>query len=418
MAPRYIKTITVVRPDELWETKTTAAADDISSAPKFEEVKPFEGQTGPSLEPSSTRKTRRAEAASRDADALAGLRLPQEYTKAHAWPTSSASIARSKRPSTSLGLPLSNIHTGPTQPPASNPAKKVYGVVPNRPTRRAETFIGFQTQVQPAATGTPLQNETLYGAAPQDRLPDLPPWFAYWIFGWLIFGFAAAALLYFANYPPSLRWLRRKPSQKHRYEEIKEEDFELEDYDSRHSPTAFSTSADTPTFSTHQRPSPKHLCVDTTAAQTGLGITWSGNTTPDLRKRRSFDDRLGLRSPLPSSPAATAPLPSPRSNAFSPRLHIHDTTYETQHREPDLEDGLLLNKPRPSPALSQHSSRSSSRVGLFEKLGDGFEYATDYLARVMQDQVRDDPEEGLLLPVRSCERERLPFEGGKLKKVC
>lgn len=189
--------------------------------------------------------------------------------------------------------------------------------------------------------------------------------------------------------------------------------------DDRKEAAAFTTSAHTPTLHARRRRQ-DNLDIDTTARYHGLGLALPGSgqefDARYLRPRRSFDSRddIETRSTSPARSVAvlqalTAPIPSARSflHSASRSSSAEDAVYALQSRQSDLEDGLLSSdaRNRLSPEGSPQISQLSSSVTLLTKVGDKIEYAADRFAKMLHDQVRGDPEDGLLLPVRDSERE-------------
>ncbi|EME43654.1 hypothetical protein DOTSEDRAFT_35870 [Dothistroma septosporum NZE10] len=232
-------------------------------------------------------------------------------------------------------------------------------------------------------------------------------------------------VLYFVNFPPKF-WLQRRSAREHckpRYAKVSEDSSSDRTRDQIGS-AAFTTSSDTPSSTSPslrtrvQRPR-DHTDPDVV----GLGIELS-EIAP--KRQKSFINSND--KPLPGAPGKastphTAPLPS--NSQFD-----HLPTITPSHTQ-DLEDGLTIpTREHDSTYLSPHrlspydssqsspssasSSRSPSPHRVLKKVGDGIEYFAGRAARMMHDQVKEDPEEDLFLPVRHSERER---PGEVLKKA-
>lgn len=276
----------------------------------------------------------------------------------------------------------------------------------------------------------------------EPEVPELPQWLVLFIFASLIAGLILTMVLYFANFPPSYpKWI---PRRKKRYEYMRigdlEEDLHGDIYRSfRKSSAAAAAAAATSVYSPHLHEARRRPWTPgVNVMSMGLGISVTPPPRPSnplaIRKRPSFEtDAAQLYRPFPKLPSKAAPnpwrsltdpLPNVKSflTQWSGPQTAEQACYELRERNPDVESGLL--KP-PSPdfdsAISISSSRSSSSSRLsssdvFNKIADGVDYAASKLARMMDHQVRDDPEEGLLLPTRAVRRGP-KLENGKLKKV-
>lgn len=136
-----------------------------------------------------------------------------------------------------------------------------------------------------------------------------------------------------------------------------------------------------------------YMSLEEQAAGAGLGITLGAG-------QKSFDETL-LR------PDMDKPLPLPPRSAVQAYF-----TPATVHSAPmDLEAGLLKppahDRRMPmQPILEGAPPLPSPGLRVLEMVGGSVEYAAEKMSRFMYDSVKGDPEEGLLLPVRDCEREK------------
>ncbi|KAK4541071.1 hypothetical protein LTR36_008296 [Oleoguttula mirabilis] len=282
----------------------------------------------------------------------------------------------------------------------------------------------------------------------RDDLPDMPEWAVGLMAGLLAFALVVTVILYLANFPPTFTWidriLRQRMKTRYGYARVGGDDDDNDGDDSDGSRRAkgrrasvddsdgcYATSSATKGSSTRRRNS---LIVDTSAQYTGLGIALPGDEQTMLRKRRRSYDEEAMRmrrlkpnsSPVKTAWAAlTAPLPSVSlfghsvSESFLTRgPHTAAVGGGYARKDRDMEDGV-------SPGLETDASTSdyatspykrsaqdplygpetSAEIdGLFGRLGSGMEHAVGRLAQAFHDQVGS-AEEGLVLPVKDCERE-------------
>lgn len=264
------------------------------------------------------------------------------------------------------------------------------------------------------------------------EIPGPPTWFPYLLGALLAIMISLAVLFYCVNFPTTGRsisrrlrrwraWLASRRASRYGYERLDEDAPEIElgsndglssspspvqlvngGKDAASVPTAaFTTSANTPglhnTPTLHsRRRNVEDINVDT-GVTTGLGIDFSGT----LRQQKSLDETL-LRPDLDKS----LPKP-PRSPALqavqSARAYI--SKQPDRKGSTDLEAGLLKPRLRNPVKVSKASPPPSPGIKVLEMVGGSVDYAAEKMSRFMCDQVKGDPEEGLLLPVRDCERE-------------
>ncbi|KAF2172718.1 hypothetical protein M409DRAFT_16680 [Zasmidium cellare ATCC 36951] len=286
------------------------------------------------------------------------------------------------------------------------------------------------------------------------EIPDPPVWFPYMIATLLAIMLALAVLFYFVNFPRTGRairemyhqWRRRVAERRNRrygYEKV--QGIELDGNSCRSSgtspalrnlsevarsgeddvvPAAFTTSTNTPGL--HNTPTlysrrrrGEGMSVDTSAAA-GLGITFDRGQSSG----KSFDPSLlrpDMDKPLPAPPKSPTHQAIQSAKAFLPRTAnkpTDDAAPVPRKNSTDLEAGLLkpLPRDRRRPNLvpltpSTASAPPSPGMRVLEMVGGSVEYAAEKMSRFMHDQVKGNPEEGLLLPVRDCEREREMGEG-------
>ncbi|KAF7191896.1 hypothetical protein HII31_06941 [Pseudocercospora fuligena] len=339
-----------------------------------------------------------------------------------------------------------------------------------QPTSKVSKSIGTSNGLRPSleiVTATTTLTSTMSPTPTirlprSDPLPDLPPYVAPLVAAWLAFGVVAAILLFFVQFPP--RCFRSnhaaRPPSRNRRTATSRDEYELETLnDTLAPPQAVSTSADSPALDHGElRPGmrkramqKKNLSVDTSGKYIGLGIAVPGMSiadhapSPALRTRRSFeslssrssylDQYDGVSSHDSASPlnkswhALDTPKPIAKySHHATKSVDSQEAARSLRYRLPDDEEAGLLKPtgkrvgvfgyrtpwptPNGSPPSSGSSSpkSSSSRVRLaLEKVGDGIEWGTDKLSKLLHDQVKDDYEDGLLLPIRADERERRGF---------
>ncbi|KAK4501987.1 hypothetical protein PRZ48_007798 [Zasmidium cellare] len=308
---------------------------------------------------------------------------------------------------------------------------------------------GFATSTR---SETPAPSTTIAGP-PVHRtrvdpygIPDPPVWFPYMIAALLAIMLALAVLFYFVNFPPTGRWIREnyqewkqwlsaRRNQRYGYEKV--EEIQLDSNDCRSSgasPTlrqlseitvpgkddavsaAFTTSANTPGL--HNTPTlysrrrkGEGMNVDTDAAA-GLGITLTAETPSGVRQQKSFDDTLlrpNTDKPLPQPPKTPARQAVQSAKAFLPRITSR-SELASRKLSTDLETGLLRpprRNPLPPTSSPTPSAPPSPGYRVLEMVGGSVEYAAEKMSKFMHDQVKGNPEEGLLLPVRDCEREKV-----------
>ncbi|KXT14082.1 hypothetical protein AC579_786 [Pseudocercospora musae] len=333
-----------------------------------------------------------------------------------------------------------------------------------QPTSKVSKSIGTSNGLRPSleivtstTTSTiPTLSPTSTIRLPRsDPLPDLPPYVAPLVAAWLAFGVVAAILLFFIQFPPRCFRSNRaaRPPLRTRCAATSRDAYELETLNTTlEPPQAVSTSADSPALDNgelrpgmRKRAMQKNLSVDTSGKYVGLGIAVPGTSianhapSPALKTRRSLDSissrnsyldqydgasSHGSASPLNKSwHALDTPKPTAKySHHATKSVDSQEAARSLRYRLPDDEEAGLLEPtgervgafghrtPWPTPNGSPPSSgpkSSSSRVRLaLEKVGDGIEWGTDKLAKLLHDQVKDDYEDGLLLPIRADERER------------
>ncbi|KXS99320.1 hypothetical protein AC578_6754 [Pseudocercospora eumusae] len=326
-----------------------------------------------------------------------------------------------------------------------------------QPTFKVSKSIGTSNGLRPSleivtsttSTTTTLSPTPTIRLPRSDPLPDLPPYVAPLVAAWLAFGVVAAILLFFVQFPPRcFRGDRKaKTVSRSRRVAIGRDEYELETLNATlEPPQAVSTSADSPALDNGELRTgmrrrgmqKKNLSVDTSGKYFGLGIAVPGISiadhapSPALRTRRSFDS-ISSRTSYPdqcdgaSSHGSASPLnkswhaldmPKPiakYSHHATKSVDSQDAARSLRYRLPDDEEvgllkptdkrgrGIAYRTPWPTPNNSPPSS--GVRLAL-EKVGDGIEWGTDKLAKLLHDQVKDDYEDGLLLPIRSNERER------------
>ncbi|KAK4621751.1 hypothetical protein CLAFUW4_07119 [Fulvia fulva] len=290
----------------------------------------------------------------------------------------------------------------------------------------ATTVENHQTTIRGppalAATSSVSQGERRI----ETHLPTSYVLSAYGLLVLLLVLWSVAALLYAVNFPPKFL-LRQKATLKHgkkQYAKVPEDTSETGHVNQEIGSAAFTTSSDTPSLETpclrtRRQKSQQHTDIEAI----GLGIELA-DLAP--RRQRSFINMTNNSLPGPprsASSSRTAPLP--------PRSHCRHTPIIVPNHIPDIENGLTVTKhdynstylspyrsspyasSDDSPPGSGSSSRSASPHRVLKRVGDGIEYLADKAVKMMHDQMKEDPEEDLVLPVRDCERER---RGDGLKK--
>ena len=283
------------------------------------------------------------------------------------------------------------------------------------------------------ATPSPAR---LSSAKMHDDLPVLPVWVVGVLTGMLSFGLVVAVVLYLANFPPNSEWLasasanfRRK---KRGYVKVNVIDHDAEEKEARRQRAgerSFASATATGAIASRRR---QNLSINTSQRYAGLGIALPGNTlsaaTPritELRRQSYDDENLRSREAPPMSPARfawealTAPIQS--LSVFTP-FGMHPTV-GAGHRsamypgqgykfDSELEDGTFSPSSEvdtevyATPANFATVEQGPLTKNFFHCVGESVEHAAEKMARVLSDEVRKDPEDGLLLPVRDGERER------------
>ena len=268
---------------------------------------------------------------------------------------------------------------------------------------------------------------------------DLPGWnwlAVGFLFAWLAFMFSVAVIVYFLNFPKHLRkWLRRLMQGERRgYEKIRQGDGEdrgrSSAYRTRGSLEVEDGSGDERQTSPHgaRRRKPAGLAIATGTDAQGLGISMPKTREPKakLRSRRSFDDealRLRPISPTVSAfQALTAPIPSARRffspltgrSARTPGAYQALNALEEGDSSPPLSsassfdsvyhDAMRHHSPYHHSPVTKSSGWETPRF--LQTVNGGIERMAGRLTRALHDQIKDGPEEGLLLPVRECDRQR------------
>lgn len=264
-----------------------------------------------------------------------------------------------------------------------------------------------------------------------------------------------AVLFYFVNFPTTGRsikrkylqwgeWIATKRTQRYGYgyEELDTEQIEQDSNCGRSASTSsalrqfsmmstsgsvgkedtaagFTTSANTPAL--HNTPTlySRRRKVENMSPDSGTvaGLGINLGEAHSLRQQKSFDESLlrpDIDKPLPKPPASPVRQAVQSAKAFvsSPSNKPHSTTSVTRKGSADLESGLLKpsgerRRPAPSPV---GPAPPSPEMRVLEMVGGSVEYAAEKMSKFMHDQVKGSPEEGLLLPVRDCEREKVVGE--------
>ncbi|EME81649.1 uncharacterized protein MYCFIDRAFT_78893 [Pseudocercospora fijiensis CIRAD86] len=328
-----------------------------------------------------------------------------------------------------------------------------------QPSSKVSKSIGTSNGLRPSleiVTPTTISTATAtpsIGLPRSDPLPDLPPYVGPLVAAWLAFGVVAAILLFFVQFPP--RCFRgdgkAKPVNRKLRPAASRDEHELDTLNATlEPPQAVSTSADSPALDNgelrpgmRKRAMQKNLSVDTSVKYVGLGIAVPGISiadhapSPALRTRKSFDGFSSQKSYLDQSDGASShgsasplnkswhvlntPKPTAKSSHHATKsVDSQEAARSLRFRLPDDEEaglrkptdrrgrGFGYRTPWPTPNGSPSSSGSSSpkpststvRLAL-EKVGDSIEWGTDKLAKLLHDQVKEDYEDGLLLPIKA-----------------
>lgn len=239
-------------------------------------------------------------------------------------------------------------------------------------------------------------------------LPAPPHWLVAIFAGLLTFGFILAIGLYLINFPPDLSWVARLQEWKSKQAGYQQVPSDGQDHKGE---DCYTTS--TPGHDTVRRRPKKALRVDTSAPHLGLGMTASGGddhaggAMTEPSKRRSLDEEaLRPQTARPGTPAVaawtalSAPLPqmSPFGATYNAASDLEDGTYNPS-------TAAIFDRNSPVHRSKLGVSPGPMTAGFLRNIRGGVEHAAEHLSNVLYDQVKGSAEEGLLLPVRECERE-------------
>lgn len=317
-----------------------------------------------------------------------------------------------------------------------------------------------------SALATPTSTAVIW----PDHVPDLPHTIIWILAGGLSFGFVAAVCLFLIDfYPRHPRGVQLQRQRKRDFREVPQGEVELDSYSTSRTPITLDWHEDARKPMVRRRQKPKNLSVDTNAQYHGLGIaipaetgsasttssssslqvhpkTWTSLRSPLFAGKNEPESLLQVEDAKASKEMARAMRHwHPVDNRFDPtgehqptvrlrsptvlRKSIHSKSISTQSndRTPDLEAGdfstsnnrFLHNREEDSPPQSPYPSPlpspADSTLCLLLDKGEGaIDYIATKFARIMYAQVKDDPEEGLLLHVRRSERERGGGGGGRM----
>lgn len=264
---------------------------------------------------------------------------------------------------------------------------------------------------------------------PASDPPEIPTWVLGMLVGALTFLFVIAIVLFLAQFPPRLGWLR---DIKHKwlagYTRLSQEDHELKEglVGGRSSAVASSTSRSRGGLK-KRRPT---LSIDTGVgtAYDGLGVVVPNEGDADtegdwytaLQTRHSYDEEalcMPRRSPVALNwQSLTAPLPSIQTFGGS-----RGDSGDVESTSDIDAEAILSSRSAPPTIATPNFFRYVSQFdcdddgdylgsALLKRVNEGIYTAADKLSRAFYDQVNR-PEEGLLLPVREGERERV-LDGG------
>ncbi|KAK3714014.1 hypothetical protein LTR37_008043 [Vermiconidia calcicola] len=267
------------------------------------------------------------------------------------------------------------------------------------------------TSLSPALSPAPKTS------APSEGLPEVPTWAMHAFAGCASFVLIVAIVLYIAQFPPDMSWLRKRPRwKKSGYMEIGQEEDNgnnerrYRGKSSAVAATQHTNGVDTRTGTLRQR-KPRNLSIETGATYKGLGIAVPRDEEAES-SRRSFDVEA-LRQPAKSPvrvtwESFTAPLPSVSDFMHGKRiarqstLDVEDGHGESRSLSASTPDMFDLLSPYHAGARTRGTTTQGS--AFLNKVNGSIYQAADRLSRTFYDQVQG-PEEGLLLPVHQRERE-------------
>ena len=319
---------------------------------------------------------------------------------------------------------------------SSRPRERLMAITSTPTTENWSTKVGYPTTLPGSDSALPGHTTTApKSPEPNASLPEVPGWALHIFAACGTFVLIVAIVLYCANFPPNLEWLHKLKNLKQQdYTKVHQEDDEHDEVlGAGSSAVAFAhdndygnSSGETPRRRSLRKRRAKNLSVDTAAEYRGLGIAIPGEeSTPTTPKRRRSYDEESLRM-RPESPikakwqSFTAPVP-----AVEDFIHKHNDSARFRKTpyphgvSSDIETRLYPPSSNPStpdmfdPYQLSGSSKNDTEVpssALFRKVNGGISHVADRLSRTFFDQVTG-PEEGLLLPVHSSERENAPMPG-------
>ena len=321
--------------------------------------------------------------------------------------------------------------------PAQNLQRRSRPVVPppSHSNGFATSKISVEARSQHLSTTTPVQTGHETPAPAEDLLPDLPTWFIHAFAGFATFVLIVAVVLYLAQFPPRLSWIKNLKRRYHGYTKVHQDDYELDQLYHRGRSSAvasthhdFEHDSESENKATVRRRKPRHLRINTVAEYHGLGIAVPGEEDAGSQSgnRRPFDEEA-LRQ-RPKSPAVatwealTAPLPSVTAFVHGQNTLTPFSTPPVYAEQADVESGRrplrqvgastpdMFDVTSPYHHRPRGADEDAPGSAFLKKVNGRVNYAADRLSRTLHDQVMG-PEEGLLLPVRNGEREQ-PYTPG------
>ena len=244
-----------------------------------------------------------------------------------------------------------------------------------------------------------------------------------------------AVVLYLAQFPPCLSWIRKLKRKSQGYSKVEQEDHELDSNIHHRGKSSAVASAscdghvDNERFGALRRRKLRHLRINTRAEYRGLGIAVPGKDESgaheEKEKRRSYDEEAlqeHQKSPMVAKwQALTAPLPSLTGFTDGENTPRGSTSVPAYAMQSDIESGRRLSQYTVSSPdmfdirspLHHHLRTGEGNAHLsniFERVNNGIYSAADRLSRTFHDKVTG-PEEGLLLPVHYNEHEKTMTKG-------
>lgn len=298
---------------------------------------------------------------------------------------------------------------------------------PRLAAKHVATTHGPFTLFTPTPTATTLARD-------DGGLPALPTWFIHFLAGMLSFLLVVGVVLFLAQFPETLGWLRNLRARRRvcyrRLEEDEDKDGDEEDGVSgaNLSTRAASSSiaVDGAKMESHRRhmvggeggigkEHKRHqLSIDTSARYKGLGIAVPGSGYKDEECGDAFSmDECydgSTETPTLRRPWLTAPLPSvatffhsPGSGGAAPRI-VEGDVESGRRWGVNVQSSEIFGGASPVHGMFGHDG------GILEKVNAGITHAAARLGRKFHSQVVG-AEEGLVLPVREEEREGELVEG-------